>query len=649
MIVLDVAHVAKAFGTDRVLKDVSLRIQTRERIGLVGVNGSGKSTLLKIINQDLQADEGSINLQRGLKIGYMTQIFKPAPGATVLEEAQSAFSHLAGTEQKMRSLEQQMSDPAHAEQLEDLLKEYARLTDLFEQGGGYEVDSQVQGVLTGLGFDREQFDQEAATLSGGELTKLGLVKLLLQKPDLLLLDEPTNHLDMATMGWLEAFLKEYEGAVIAVSHDRYFLDAICTGIAELLFGSIEMYHGNYTAYMKERDERFKIRNKAYLLQQKEIERQRAIIARFRSFNREKSIRAAESREKALARMELLDRPEEEKQVTFRFETKRLIGDIALDADGLSKAFGDRTLFSDISLHIRGGDRVALIGPNGIGKTTLIRCLTGRETLDQGEVRFGNKAQVGYFDQRQLDLNLENDVLGEVWDAFPRLNQSQVRSALGLFLFRGDDVFVPISLLSGGERARVSLMKLMLHKDNFLILDEPTNHLDADSREALEHALDGYEGTILAVSHDRYFINRFANRILVLDEQGIQSYEGNYDDYQAELNRQLQDHLGDSPDKTRTELAKERRASRLLEEERQELQAAVKDAEAAVHQAEQVYNQALLDQADPDIYTNPDKAARQGALCLQLQSQVEQLFQHWAEAEQALHDFEQQYTSNVQNG
>ena len=646
MIVLDVAHVAKAFGTDQVLKDVSLRIQTGERIGLVGVNGSGKSTLLKIIHQDLQADEGSINLQRGLKIGYMTQIFKPGPGATVLEEAQSAFSNLTGLEQKMRSLEQQMSDPAFADQLEELLKEYARLTDLFEQGGGYEADSQVQGVLTGLGFTRDQFGQEAATLSGGELTKLGLVKLLLQKPDLLLLDEPTNHLDMVTMSWLEGFLNAYEGAVIVVSHDRYFLDAICTGIAELLFGSIESYHGNYTAYMKERDERFKIRNKAYQLQQKEIQRQRAIIARFRSFNREKSIRAAESREKALARMELLDRPEEEKQVAFRFETRRLIGDIALKAEGLTKAFGERTLFSEVSLDLRGGDRVALIGPNGIGKTTLIRCLIGRETLDQGEVQFGNKAQVGYFDQRQLDLNLENDVLGEVWDAFPRLNQNQVRSALGLFLFRGDDVFVPISLLSGGERARVSLVKLMLRKDNFLILDEPTNHLDADSREVLEQALDGYDGTILAVSHDRYFINRFANRVFVLDDEGIQTYEGNYDDYQAELNRHLLEQQGDSPEKTRTELAKERRASRLVEETKQELLDAVKAAEEAVHQAEHAYNQALLAQADPDIYTNPDKAARQGTLCNQLQSQVEQLFQRWAEAEQALHDFEQQCGRDV---
>lgn len=393
--ILDIAHVSKSFGTDLVLKDVSLRVQAKDRIGLVGVNGSGKSTLLKIINQDLQADEGIINSQRGIKIGYMTQMFMPKAGRSVLEEAQDALAHFHDLERKLRALEQQMSEPAHQNSMDAIMHDYARLTEQFERGGGYEANSQVQGVLYGLGFTQEQLEQEAATLSGGELTKLGLANLLLQKPDVLLLDEPTNHLDMETMAWLEGFLNEYDGAVIVVSHDRYFLDAVCTGITELLFGVSEHYQGNYSNYLTQRDERFKVRNKAYELQQKEIMRQRAIIARFRSFNREKSIRAAESREKALQRMELLERPDEEKQVQFRFETKRLIGDIALEAEGLSKSYGERILFSDLSLNIRGGDRIALIGANGIGKTTLIRCIMGKESFDTGEVRFGNKAQVGY--------------------------------------------------------------------------------------------------------------------------------------------------------------------------------------------------------------------------------------------------------------
>lgn len=615
-----------------------MRLQNNERIGLVGVNGSGKTTLLRILNGEIQSDEGIVNFARGIKIGYMTQIFHPETGSTVLGEALGAVSDIKLMESRLRLLEQKMGETNAQEDLQLILNEYARLTEQFERSGGYETNSKVQGVLSGLGFSQEQFSQEASTLSGGELTRLGLAKLLLQKPDLLLLDEPTNHLDMTTLSWLENYLNGYEGAVIVVSHDRYFLNAVCTGMAELLFGSVETYHGNYSSYLAQREERFASRNKAYQLQQKEIMRQRAIIARFRSFNREKSIRAAESREKALERIDLLERPEEEKQVAFRFETKRLIGDIALDAHGLSKSFGTRTLFNDLNLYLRGGDRVALIGPNGIGKTTLLRCLMGREPLDNGEVRFGNKAQIGYFDQRQLDLNLDNDVLNEVWDAFPKLNQSQVRNALGLFLFSGDDVFAPIQLLSGGERSRVSLVKLMLNKDNFLLLDEPTNHLDADSREALEKALDGYDGTILAVSHDRYFINRFANRVFVLSQQGITVYEGNYDDYLAEQNAQLEGEQGSGSEKTRTELSRERKASRLLEDQYNSLVDAVKQSESIVHQAELQYNQAVEQQADPGIYKDPVKAAAQAALCQQLKQKTEKSYLQWGEAEQNLNEF-----------
>ena len=638
MIILDIANVSKSFGTDQVLKDVSMRLQNNERIGLVGVNGSGKTTLLRILNGEIQSDEGIVNFARGIKIGYMTQIFHPETGSTVLGEALGAVSDIKLMESRLRLLEQKMGETNAQEDLQLILNEYARLTEQFERCGGYETNSKVQGVLSGLGFSQEQFSQEASTLSGGELTRLGLAKLLLQKPDLLLLDEPTNHLDMTTLSWLENYLNGYEGAVIVVSHDRYFLNAVCTGMAELLFGSVETYHGNYSSYLAQREERFASRSKAYQLQQKEIMRQRAIIARFRSFNREKSIRAAESREKALERIDLLERPEEEKQVAFRFETKRLIGDIALDAHGLSKSFGTRTLFNDLNLYLRGGDRVALIGPNGIGKTTLLRCLMGREPLDNGEVRFGNKAQIGYFDQRQLDLNLDNDVLNEVWDAFPKLNQSQVRNALGLFLFSGDDVFAPIQLLSGGERSRVSLVKLMLNKDNFLLLDEPTNHLDADSREALEKALDGYDGTILAVSHDRYFINRFANRVFVLSQQGIKVYEGNYDDYLAEQNAQLEGEQGSGSEKTRTELSRERKASRLLEDQYNSLVDAVKQSESIVHQAELQYTQAVEQQADPGIYKDPVKAAAQAALCQQLKQKTEKSYLQWGEAEQNLNEF-----------
>lgn len=646
MIVLDIAHVAKSFGIDEVLKDISFSLNEGDRIGLAGVNGSGKTTLLKILNGELSADEGVISVARGIKIGYLTQVFHPEPGVSVIDVAREAFSDLTALETKLRNLEARMGDPGEADNLDSILRDYSRLTEQFERENGYEAASQVQGVLIGLGFTQEQFNQEASTLSGGELTRLCLVRLLLQKPDLLLLDEPTNHLDMSALNWLENYLSSYSGTIILVSHDRYFLNAVCNRMAELAFGTIELYHGNYTAYLVQREERLAARNKAYLLQQKEIMRQRAIIARFKSFNREKSIKAAESREKALERMEILDRPQEEKQLSFRFHTKRLLGDIALTGENLKKSFGDRTLFEKLNLDIRGGDRVALIGPNGIGKTTLLRCLMDPDDLDEGVVSFGPKAQVGYFDQRQLGLNLQNDVLNEVWDAFPQMNQSQIRGALGLFLFSGDDVFTPISLLSGGEKSRVSLVKLMLRGDNFLILDEPTNHLDANSREALEKALEDYEGTILAVSHDRYFINRFANRIFVLNRDGLQAYDGNYDDYQAELARLLEGEAEQVPEKTRTELARERRADRLLSEQHQALQDALIKAETEAHQAEILYNEAVSLQAEPSVYQDPEKAAAQALLCRQLKSKSERLLQRWIDAEKRLNDFQ---TENRPNG
>lgn len=634
MTILTVQHIKKSFGIDEVLKDVVFAVNEGERIGLVGVNGSGKTTLLRILRGEIPQDDGNISVNKGLKIGYMSQVFSPRPGNTVLREAEEALAGLFAIEDKIRDLEHKMGGQLSPEMMQRVLNEYARLTERFEREGGYQARSQVMGVLMGLGLRQDQHHQMASTLSGGELTRLGLTKLLLQKPDLLLLDEPTNHLDMEALRWLETYLAQYSGSVIVVSHDRYFLDAVCTDMAELLFGKLEMYHGNYSAYIKQRDERFGARRRMYQLQQKEIVRQKAIIARFRSFNREKSIRAAESREKALERMDILEKPEEEHQIMFRFEAKRHIGDIALKAEDLKKAFEQKSLFEHLSFLVKSGDRAALIGPNGIGKTTLLKCLMGRETLDEGVYAFGAGASVGYYDQRQMDLDPEKDVLTEVWDAFPALNQSQIRGALGLFLFSGDDVFTPISLLSGGERSRVSLAKLMLKKNNFLLLDEPTNHLDADSREALEAALSGYTGVILAVSHDRYFINRFANRVLVMDESGITSYDGNYDDYQSSL--AIRDELDalSAQARTKTEIIKERKAGKQLEEKLMALEENVKRAEEAALETEALLNEARRMQANPDVYANPAKAAEQAALVNDLTHKLEKNYKAWEEAESA---------------
>jgi len=634
--ILNVQHISKAFGVDEVLKDVSLMLTRGERIGLVGVNGSGKTTLLRILIGELNHDGGIVSLARDTKVGYLSQVFHPAHGNTVLMEAEETLGELNSIERRLRDLERVMGESGSQTMLEDLLKEYSRLTERFEQGGGYAAHSQLLGVLTGLGFQPEQLQQQADTLSGGELTRLGMAKLLLQKPDLLLLDEPTNHLDMQMLSWLETYLKEYRGALLVISHDRYFLDAVCTGVAELISGTLEIYQGNYSSYIKQREERFQSYKKAYQLQQKEIARQKAIIARFRSFNREKSIRAAESREKALERIEQLDRPHEEKEIAFHFEVKRHLGDYALRTRNLKKSYAGKALFTGLDLQIRGNDRVALIGPNGIGKTNLLRCLTGRETPDEGSVEYAPKADMGYYDQRQLDLDPEKDVLNEVWDAFPLLPQSRIRGALGLFLFSGDDVFTPIRLLSGGERSRVSLAKLLLRRDNLLVLDEPTNHLDADSREALEKALEGYEGAILAVSHDRYFINRFANRILLMDGQGITSYDGNYDDYLSEVQR-----MGESAaveEKTKTELARERKAARQLEEAEAGLARAVIELEEAIRQKESQLCEARERQALPEVYADPARAAEQAKQCRLLEQETEELFHAWAKAEQELADF-----------
>ncbi|MDD4081437.1 MAG: ABC-F family ATP-binding cassette domain-containing protein [Eubacteriales bacterium] len=635
--ILKLEEVAKAFGADEVLSGVSFAVNSKDRLGLVGVNGSGKTTLLKIILGQLQPDEGEVITARGLSIGHLAQSYHPKPGHTVLKEVSAVYEDVFAMEARLRGLEREMAGNMEEEALNAMYKEYARLTERFEEAEGYMARSRIEGVLVGLGLGRECFEQRADTLSGGELTRLGLARLLLQKPDLLLLDEPTNHLDLEALEWLEGYLLQYPGAMIIVSHDRYFLDAVCTDMAEIHFGAAEVYPGNYSRYLVQREERMAARTKAYNLQQKEIARQRAIITRYKQFNREKSIRAAESREKALDRMALLDRPDEERAIAFRFKAARRLGEQAMTAEGLSKRFDGKTVFEDLNIELRSGDRAVLIGPNGVGKTTLLKCLLGIIAPDSGVTRFGAQADIGYYDQRQQNLNPENDILTEVWDDFPRLSQSQVRGALALFQFTGEDVFVPIRLLSGGEKARVALTKLMLRRDNFLVLDEPTNHLDATSRGVLENALETYDGTILAVSHDRFFINRLANRILYMSPDGIEYFEGNYEDYLASR-AQVDEGQLDENQLTRTAAAKERRLARKEAAKQAELTEAVEASMDEVKQADKALRSAQEIQMDPEVYKNPDRAANQARICRDLQENVEAAYRQWERAEIALEGF-----------
>ena len=635
MILLSAQNIQKSFGTNVVLKDASLVLQDGQRLGLVGVNGCGKSTLMKIIAGLEPYDGGMLTMQKGLRLGYLAQQGMVTPGKTVLEELEAVFEPVVAMEARLRQLEQDMAHTAEDPvRLRQLGNQYDQLTRQFEESNGYGWRSTVQGVLAGLGFRKEQQGQLAELLSGGERTRLCLGRLLLQRPDVLLLDEPTNHLDLKSIAWLEDYLLGYKGAVLLVSHDRYFMDHVCDHMAELLLGSIESYDGNYTAYIQQRVQRFEIRMKAYEMQQKEIARQEAIIARYRSFNREKSIRAAESREKKLEKMERLEKPVEENAIRFHFDIRRRTGEDVLMAEELKKGFNGRTLFEHVKLHLRAGDRIALIGDNGVGKSTLFKCLIGEEQFDEGTVRLGTGVDIGYYDQHQAHLHESKSVLDEVWDEFPRLEQSQVRGALGLFLFTGDDVFAPIATLSGGEKGRVALTKLMLRKDNLLLLDEPTNHLDMDSREVLEAALEDYPGTILAISHDRYFINRFATRVMVLEQGGVKEYLGNYDDYFEKINRG-QEPDGDLPQITRTAQDKEKRRSREATQRLKALKAAVAQAEAAVAQAEQEQAELEALMAAPETYQDAAKAAELGRRYQQIQQEVARRYEAWEQAEAEL--------------
>ena len=635
MIILALQDVRKSFGTHEVLKSVSFTLQEGERMGLVGVNGSGKSTMMKIIAGLETADSGSVNMQKSLRIGYLAQQGELTGEETVLETLESVFEPQRRMEAEMRALEQEMavsgSDP---EALRILGGKYDALTREFERSNGYGWRSSVQGVLAGLKL-REFQDMKTGLLSGGERTRLCLGRMLLTEPDLLLLDEPTNHLDLKSIAWLEDYLAAFRGAVLVISHDRYFLDRVCGRMAELLLGNVETYDGNYTEYLEKRTAVYEVRMKAWELQQKEIARQEAIIAMYKRFNREKSIRAAESRQKRLDKVERLERPQEEGTVRFRFETRRRTGDDVLITEGLTKGYGERILFKDLKMHVRAGDRIALIGDNGTGKSTLLKCLIGTEKPDGGVIRWGTGVDLGYYDQHQAELHENKTVLDEVWDRFPRMEQYEVRGALGLFLFTGDEVFAPISTLSGGEKGRVALTELMLRKDNVLLLDEPTNHLDMDSREVLENALSDFPGTIISVSHDRYFINRFAEKVWVLDGNEIKEYLGNYDSYVLKVSRDQAPDGDGSPQQTRTALDTAKRRSREEAKKLREQKEALKAVEQSIARAEQDAGKMEAALADPEIWKDPEKAAETTRQYNALKDEIERLYEQYDALESAL--------------
>ena len=641
--ILSCQNLSKTFVDHPILKQASFQLEEHEKAAIVGVNGAGKTTLLKMIIGQLPADEGLITFAKDKTFGYLAQQSDLSSSHTIYEELLSVKQDLVSMEQQLRDLEESMK---HCEgtQLEEIMDRYTRMTHDFEVKGGLLYKSELTGVLKGLSFLDEDFDKQISTLSGGQKTRVSLAKLLLQSPDLIILDEPTNHLDIASISWLETYLRSYKGAVLIVSHDRYFLDRVVTKVIAIENGLVRSYAGNYSDYAAKAAMLRKAAVNAYLKQQEEIHHQQQVIDKLKSFNREKSIKRAESREKMLDKMELLEKPVEIRDDMHLKLTPQIIsGNDVLSIEDLSKHFGSLTLFEHVDIEIKRGEHVAIIGDNGTGKTTLLKIINELESMDSGQIRLGSKVEIGYYDQEHHVLHSEKTLFDEISDDYPTLTNTQIRNTLAAFLFTGDDVFKKISELSGGERGRVSLAKLMLSNANFLILDEPTNHLDITSKEILEQALNDYEGTVLYVSHDRYFVNQTATRILDLYNKQFYSFAGNYDYYLEKKDVVEQPSGAVQPNgqtttaEANTDAAESASESKLSWQQQKEEQALKRKKENRLRKCEDDIA-ALEDEiaqlneqmADPAIATDVAKLQELSKKQTALQETLEQRYEEWEE-------------------
>lgn len=629
MLALSLNKITKSYGINVILQDISFTINENEKVGFVGKNGAGKTTLFKILTGEISPDSGDKYIPKDKKIGYLSQNLGLDENSPVFEETMKVFEDIKIMESRLRELELLISSSPSSKDSEKYLKEYGRLQEEFEERNGYGCESYAKGILIGLGIGPEYYDKPISLLSGGQKTRVALSKLLLQNPDVLLLDEPTNHLDLEAINFLEGFLKDYKGTVIVISHDRFFLDIITTKTFELINGIVEEYGGNYSYYIEERRTRYTQRLKEYELQQKEIERLESMIEKFRSFNREKSIKQAESKEKMLEKIDRIDKPTlDNKSSRIRFQCKVRSGVDVLIADEVSKSYGDRKLFEDISFMIRREEKVALIGDNGRGKSTIFKIIKEDVPSSSGYIKLGKNVQLGYYDQEQKDLSPYKTVLDEIWDEFPQMNVTDIRNTLASFLFTGDDVFKEISLLSGGEKCRLSLLKIMLKGPNLLLLDEPTNHLDILSREALEDSLLEYDGTLFVISHDRYFLNKIINRILELNENNITEYLGNFQYYMEKKNAKEDEVIVSTNGKTKTQVEKERKKLKGERDKIKKVKAEIKTIEKTIEKLEKetsAYEEKLCLE---EIYSNPEKSLEVNTKIASNSKEIEHLYERW---------------------
>ncbi len=634
MIILNCNGISLSFGTNVILENISFNLQNSEKAGIIGINGAGKSTLFRILSGILPPDSGEIFMAKGRKLGYLEQNTGLDSSNTILDELMSIYSHFVEMEARTKSLEAKISVEKDETLLSSYMKEYSNVTEKFASTGGYEYNSRVRGVLKGLGFNEDQFALKIQTLSGGQKTRLALAKLLLEEPDILLLDEPTNHLDIDALEWLEDFLKSYKNCALIISHDRYFLDSVTTKTIELEGRNSKTYNGNYSLYVKQKAADREIQQKHFEVQQKEISRMEAFIDQQRQWNREKNIVAAESRMKAIDRMEKVDKPKVlPDKVKMKFKTGIISGNDVLFIEELCKEYPGKQLFKNVSFKLRKNENVFLLGPNGCGKSTLLKIITGKLQQNSGDYSYGHNVKVGYYDQEHEDIDDSNTIIEEVWDSNEKLTHTEIRNALASFLFKGDDVFKSVSVLSGGEKSRVALVKLMLSPSNLLILDEPTNHLDINSREVLEDALQRFEGTILAVSHDRYFIKKLSTRILELGSNAIFDYQHDYTYYLEHRDKIRKDAQAETQE-TKVSASKLERMSSKEEKARQrKIEKQLSETEKEIGQSETRLSEIARNMEKEEVFTDHLKLTDLHNEQDMLNKKLEELYELWETLEE----------------